>query len=350
MSYQREFDRRVRLGVVGVGSHCYRNILPTLTYLPVELVALCDVDGERVARTAAQYGTTHYQSAAAMYASEELDGVILCVGARQHPPLAIEAFAAGLHVWMEKPPASRAAAVQEMIAARGERVCVVGLKKAFMPATRKVVDLIDSQGGSAAIRSILGVFPMTIPADRALELADPDASEWLDHCWHPLAAMTALGGSVEALTVIRGRRGGGACVLEFASGAIGNLHLGEGAPLTQPFEHYSVFGEEWRADIENCSRVRFQRGIPFDYEYMTSFAPPGVDHGAIVWEAQSSLGTLENKAAFVEGFHGSLGHFCDSILESRAPSLGTLESALMIAVMYEAALQTSGERVALAAV
>ena len=46
MSYQREFERKVRIGVVGLGSHSYRNLLPTLTFLPVEVAAFCDVNEE----------------------------------------------------------------------------------------------------------------------------------------------------------------------------------------------------------------------------------------------------------------------------------------------------------------
>ena len=37
MSYQREFEQRLNVAVVGVGSHGYRNILPALHYLPVRL-------------------------------------------------------------------------------------------------------------------------------------------------------------------------------------------------------------------------------------------------------------------------------------------------------------------------
>ena len=106
MCYQRDFDHKVRVGVVGVGSHCYRNILPTLTYLPMELVAMADPQVELAEKTARQYGAIPaYSSAAEMYRSEHLDGVIMAVSARLHPPLSMEAFASGLHVWMEKPPA-----------------------------------------------------------------------------------------------------------------------------------------------------------------------------------------------------------------------------------------------------
>ena len=41
MSYQRQFENTLNVGIVGVGSHTYRNLLPILTYLPVTLRAMC---------------------------------------------------------------------------------------------------------------------------------------------------------------------------------------------------------------------------------------------------------------------------------------------------------------------
>ena len=96
MSYQRDFEQRLNVGVVGVGSHGYRNILPTLHYLPVRLKALCDRDLELAQRTAGEYGVQAcYASTAEMYRNEELDAVFLCVSARLHPALACEALDAG---------------------------------------------------------------------------------------------------------------------------------------------------------------------------------------------------------------------------------------------------------------
>jgi len=157
MPYQRDFECRLRVGVVGVGSHCYRNILPTLTYLPMELVAIADPQFELAERTARQYGVAAYESAEAMYASEDLDGVILAVSGRLHPILSIEAFARGLHVWMEKPPALSVADVDEMIRARGALVGVVGYKKVFMPATVKALELMAMEA-MQPLRSISGVY------------------------------------------------------------------------------------------------------------------------------------------------------------------------------------------------
>ena len=345
MTYQRDYERRIRVGLVGAGSHAYRNILPALNYLPIEITSVCDVDGTRAAATAAQHGAAHvFQDTRDMYRAGVVEAVILCVSHQMHAQLAVEAFESGLHVWVEKPPATRVAQVRAMLDARGDRVAVVGYKKAFQPATRKVIEILGQQG-SKPLRSMLGVYPMSVPSDREAAFAQPDSSRWLLDGCHPLSLMLEVGGPVDAVTVVRGSRGGGACVLEFQSGAIGNLHLADGAPVSQPCERYSFFGESFRVDIENASLVRYQRGIPFDYERVTSFAPEGFEHGALVWEAQNGLSTLENKALFIQGIYGELSHFCECILEGHPATIGTLEAALAVTQVYETALESHGNRV-----
>ena len=109
MSYQREYGKRLALGIVGVGSHAYRNLLPALNFLPVELKALCDLNLPLVEKTARQYGVVApvFVDDKRMYESVKLDAVLLCAGPGQHPKLARRALEAGVAVWMEKPPAMR---------------------------------------------------------------------------------------------------------------------------------------------------------------------------------------------------------------------------------------------------
>ena len=114
MSYQREFESRLNIAIVGAGSHAYRNLLPAMTFLPVNVKAVCDINAELSRNTAAQYGAKAYTSTRDLYTSQKLDAVFLCVSLRHHPALACEAFGAGLHVWMEKPPAMRAAEVEKI--------------------------------------------------------------------------------------------------------------------------------------------------------------------------------------------------------------------------------------------
>ncbi|MBC8104174.1 MAG: Gfo/Idh/MocA family oxidoreductase [Cytophagales bacterium] len=349
MSYQRDFETRLRVAVVGVGSHAYRNILPALHYLPVELVALCDVNLELARRTASEYGVSRvYSDTAELYRNESLDAVFLCTGPSHHPRLACEAFDAGLHVWTEKPPALRAAEVEEMLRHRGDRVSVVGFKKAFLPATEKALELFTGSAENPAryapIRTILAVYPMSIPTDGARVLETREFNNWLANGVHPLGFLLAVGGSVASVTTHRGKHGGGAVVLEFESGAIGNLHLAQGGSSSQPLEQYAVFGDGVHLTIDNTSRVTLHRPIPFAYGETTTFAPPGEDSGAVVWEPQNMLGTLENKSAFTQGTYGELRHFCDCVLAGRPAERGTLEFALHLMRVYEAGLLSEGER------
>ena len=347
MSYQREFEKKLNVGIVGVGSHAYRNILPTMTFLPVSLRAICDINLERARATASQYGVKGiYASSKEMYQNEELDAVFLCVSPQFHPKLTCEAFDAGLHVWLEKPPAMRASEVEEMIRHREDRVSVVGFKKAFMPATEKVMEILSTEGYSP-LRSILAVYRMTIPENGEEALRQRKLVNWLANGCHPLSLMIAVGGSVSAVTVHRSRDGSGVCVLEFENGALGNFHLANGGASSQPLERYSFFANNCHIVIDNGLRVTFQRGIPFQYSKTTNFAPKGMDSGAIVWEPQNCSATLENKALFTQGMYNEMRYFCDRILAGETATRGSLEFALEVMKVYEAALLSNGSRIGL---
>ena len=342
MSYQREYERKLKIGLVGAGSHAYRNLLPAFTYLPVELKAICDIDEDLARKTAIQYGAEGvYTSAEAMYKNEDLDAVFLALPPHLNPEMTIGAFDAGLHVWMEKPPAIRATQVEEMLRHRGDRVCVVGFKKAFMPCTEKVVEIVgNSEFGS--LKSMIAMYPLKMPLE-GKKLLD-EGVYWNNLC-HPLALMLRVGGDISAVTTYRAKVAGGCIVFEFQNGAIGNLHMTSGVAAGQPHENYFFYGDGMHIEIRNSSKVTCYRSIPFKYGITTSYAPPGMDHGAISWEPQNTVATLENKTLFTQGFWNEMKYFCDCVLESREASICSLEFALHLVQVHEAALLSEGNRV-----
>jgi predicted dehydrogenase len=347
MTYQRQFEKRLNIGIVGVGSHAYRNLLPTMNYLPVHLQAVCDINETLAKATAAQYGAKrHYTKATDMYRNEKLDAVFLCVSPIFHPTLACEALDAGLHVWMEKPPARRVSEIEEVIRHRKDKTVVVGFKKAFMPSTQKAIEIF-SKDEFKPLRSILAEYPMTIPENGEEILKDGSVPNWLRNGCHPISLCVAVGGPVEAVTVHRGRDGGGVCVMEFKSGAIGNFHLASGRNKGQPIERYSFFGDECHVTIDNGLKVTFQRGISFDYGKNTTYAPEGFDTGAIVWEPQNREGTLENKAIFTQGIYNEMFYFCTQALAGKLADKGSLEFTLQVLKIYEAGLLSKGDRITL---
>jgi len=348
MSYQRDFEKRLNVAVVGVGTHGYRNVLPTMTFLPVCIKAFCDVNIDRAKLTAEQYGVKScYADMAEMLRHEKLDAIFLCVPPRLHPELTCEALDAGMHVWLEKPPGMFASEVEEMISHRKDRVVVVGFKKAFMPATQKIIKIFKSDE-YGPLRTMLGVYPMTIPSDGERILREHEHTNWLQNGVHPLSLLLAVGGKVSGVTVHRSKLGGGVCVIEFASGAIGNFHLADGARHGQPSELYQFFGDGCHAEIRNGTQIFLQRGMQFDYRGSTSFVAEGYDSGAIVWEPQHSLGTLENKGLFIQGFYQEMRYFCDCILDGKPAEKGSLEFALEVMKVYEAGLRSEGDTITIA--
>ncbi len=341
MSYQREFTQKINIGIIGIGSHGYRNILPAMNYLPVNIRALCSRDARIGQQTAAQYGCTHYQTPEEMYAQADIDAVFISVSPKLHPQLTIQALKHGKHVWIEKPVAMRALEVEQMLAQQGDQVVVAGYKKIFSPATRKAVEIVNSPK-YGNLHSVLAIYPMTIPAGGQTVLESTEVTNWLNNGIHPLSYLMALAGKVTGVTAMTNAAGRGSVVLQFVNGVIGNFHMSSGP---QPrLERYAAYGENWQIDIENA-KITLQRGIPFSYKETTDYAPPGDEHGALVWEPSNCMATLENKALFTQGMYFEMKYFCDCILDQRKPELGTLEFSLELMRVYEAALLSGGKTI-----
>ena len=294
--------------------------------------------------TAEQYGCTYYQNTAEMYRNENIEAVFICVGPQAHPELTIEAFESGLHVWLEKPVAVRAFEVNKMLEKRGDRVAVVGLKKIFMPAVEKTIEIVQSKD-YGDLTSLLGIYPITIPENGQKILEQRTVTNWLVNSCHPLSLMMAVGGLVESVTIHRGKNGSGVCILKFSNGVIGNFHI---ASSPRPVEAYHFYSEKWNLKIENNHKVILQRGVPSVYGETTKFPrreKDGDDTGAIVWEPQFTSSTLENRSEFIQGIYFEMKHFCDCVLNNRPSEKGTLEFALEIMKVYEAALLSDGDQI-----
>ena len=103
----------VRLAVIGagvMGSSHIRDIpkLPNTT-----LVGVCDTDHEHADRFAAEYDIPAFYDHRALLDADLVDGVVIATPHYDHTPIAMEAFARGIHVLTEKPiavhPTMRAA-------------------------------------------------------------------------------------------------------------------------------------------------------------------------------------------------------------------------------------------------
>ena len=133
------------IGVVGLnywGPNLVRNFDDI-----ADLTWLCDLDRTHLDGIAARYpsarATTRF---AELLADDALDAVVIATPVPTHYALAKQALEAGKHVFVEKPPAMRAAEMDELVslAAERDRVLMPGHLLLYHPGVLKVKQLIDA--------------------------------------------------------------------------------------------------------------------------------------------------------------------------------------------------------------
>jgi predicted dehydrogenase len=151
---------KVRLGIIGygnMGSGHAKNILAGRTP-EIELAAIADVSPARrdAARSAAPGSVKILGEGAELIGSGLCDAVLIAVPHYQHPPLAIRAFGAGLHVMCEKPAGVYTKQVREMnaaAAAHPELVFGMMFNQRTNPAYRQMRELVAG-GDFGAIKRV----------------------------------------------------------------------------------------------------------------------------------------------------------------------------------------------------
>lgn len=113
-----------------------------------ELAAVSDVRQERLRQATEEWGAgvRTFESAEEMFLSGAIDGVLLCTPHYDHPQQAIAAFAAGLHVLVEKPAGVYTRQVREMneAAAGSGKVYGIMYNQRSNPMYSKLRELISS--------------------------------------------------------------------------------------------------------------------------------------------------------------------------------------------------------------
>ncbi|MGW0232074.1 Gfo/Idh/MocA family protein [Actinopolymorpha singaporensis] len=343
ITYQFEYDERIPVAFIGAGGHSYRNVYPSFQYAPVDLRAVCDLDGGRAAKYARLFGaprsyTDHHE----MLERERPVAVFVVTsysedGRVQATDLALDCLRAGAHVWMEKPTAASVAEISRLRrqSAAAGRFVMTGMKKIFTPAMERTKEIISS-AEFGEVSSVSVRYPQTLPPfENRRDLRAMRG--FLDHIYHPGAVLHHLMGDVcgfgyqwEPVS------GASTASLRFASGAVGTLHLAAGSAATSPLERVEVVGQDANVVVDNGVRLTYyRRGARLDYGRSPSYVV-GEDHAPLHWEPEFSLGQLYNKNLFYLGYVPEILHFCDSVLSGTPPTKGTLEDSLAVMRLFEA--------------
>jgi predicted dehydrogenase len=327
VTYGFEHERRLRAGFVGCGGHSFRNVYPVLRYLPVDLVAVCDLDADRAKAYASIFGAERSYTDHQDLLGEGLDCVFVVTGVASYTDIAVDALSAGVATWVEKPPVSSLDDVARIRAVQGDTQYAVGLKKAFAPANQKLREL-SSREEFGTVRSLALRYAQVIPT--VADLRDRTAMHdyFLDHLCHPLAVLRLLGGEAASLYYERTDNGSGVAVFTMRSGAVASLHLPWAMSMRAIQERTEINGDRASAWSENNTRVTYAPNPPLrDLHYGRDERHTEDLHGVTVWEPEFSLGQLYNTGAFLLGYYGELAHFCDAVLAGTAVEIGNLDWA-----------------------
>lgn len=138
---------QVRIGIIGLGRISDTHIRGYQDVEGAEIVAVCDVDEERIAAQVEAHGLGDVfatTDSTALLARTDVDAVSLPLPDHLHHRVALDAIAAGKHVLCEKPLAMNAAEAEEMLEA-GEAAGVVHavhMQRRYSPAARYVAELV----------------------------------------------------------------------------------------------------------------------------------------------------------------------------------------------------------------
>jgi len=136
----------IGIGVVGTGDWG-ANLVRNFASLPgTRLVALCDSDAQRLARTAAQHpGARACARAEEVAEDAAVQGVVVSASAVSHYPIARAMLQAGKDVYVEKPLALQVSHAEELVrlAAERGRILMVGHLLIHHPGVRYLKGMVE---------------------------------------------------------------------------------------------------------------------------------------------------------------------------------------------------------------
>ncbi|MGG1313358.1 Gfo/Idh/MocA family protein [Cohnella laeviribosi] len=136
----------IRTAVIGTGSISDFHLKSYARHPDAELVAVCDLNGERARQKADQFGAAKsYSDYKELLADPDIDAVSVCTWNNTHAEISIAALRAGKHVLVEKPlctTVEEALRIQEAVEETGKQL-MIGYVRRYDPNARLLKEFVD---------------------------------------------------------------------------------------------------------------------------------------------------------------------------------------------------------------
>ena len=136
----------INIGIIGCGKIAQTRHLPEYAANPaVAIYGLYDLNAERTAALAEQYGAKAFQSYQELLSDPAIDAVSVCTANATHCEVTVAALQAGKHVLCEKPMAVSLEECRAMVhaAAENNRQLMIGQNQRFARAHARAKELLS---------------------------------------------------------------------------------------------------------------------------------------------------------------------------------------------------------------
>ncbi len=307
--------------------------------IPIDVTAAVDPDLGRAQRTADRAGAVPYLSFRAALVDRSFDAALIAVPHHLHETAAVEAFAAGLHVLLEKPLAATLDGCDRILAAAqaAGTVFMVAENAQYWPEVLTVRDLVaDGAIGDIVTARAATFFPALgafYGGDRPwrFDRAAAGGGVVIDTGSHWLRPLRMWLGEADEVVAALGypysqMEGESLCraLVRFESGVVATFDamLATGAVANQPL--FTVTGTRGELTVEPSGWVK-------------------------LWDGTDPKGTRVGEAGgYLRSYEGELADFASAVLDGTAPA-ATAEHArgeLRLALaMYRSAETKRWEKV-----
>jgi len=191
----------VNVGFVGTGGIASQHFNCLEKIPEAKVVAVCDLDDERVQRAAQRFGARIHPSAQDLLEAEELDALYVCVPPFAHDDVELQAARRGLHLFVEKPIHLSLQAAEETARAIAEAgvISSVGYHWRYYQATDKARELLKD----AQIALMLGYWMGGMPGVAWWRVRSKSGGQLVEQTTHIVDLARFLAGEVQSLHAVR---------------------------------------------------------------------------------------------------------------------------------------------------
>jgi len=313
--------KKLHIAMIGAGTHATNTLFPSLNFIKnIERVAVCDLKADIAREVLKRFGfSKSYKDYKEMLTKEKVDGVIVCINAKVHPPVVKECLELGVNVLVERPASitpDESREILEVARKTGKFVMIDHQKRRATPYL-KAMEIIKKEefGRVVMIESKQHGYSYDSLFNCLMELQI-----------HNIDLLRAFGGEIAKVRAAQKKiaynRAAIALLLEFKNGVVGTTHIGTEGGRGAYCERLEIVGSNGRGVfVENARKLTYYN-----------------ENDAYVWQPDW-LPQVRNTSLVLDGYVGNIKHFCKCIQERKEPVPDIYDEMKTLEVIYDICAQ-----------